>query len=99
MNLLLSHLLIIAKRPMMDSEETDDECIDDTPSTANKTDDECAIVPPPNQTSIMTKPTSKPIKVSDNKPDFKSLRPFFGWSLTDIIKKTFQLTTYKNANE
>ena len=79
--------------PPHKSEDTDDECVDDTSSTANETDDEYDIVPPPDQTSIMTKPTSKPIKVSDNKPDFKSLRPFCGWSPTDIIKQTFQLTT------
>ena len=40
----------------------------------------------------MTKPTSKPIKVSENKPDHESSRPLFGWSPTYIIKHTFQLT-------
>ena len=42
----------------------DDECIIDYQSVQNgNTDDECVIVPLPNQSLNITKPTPKPIKV------------------------------------
>jgi hypothetical protein len=28
-----------------------------------------------------------------HEPDYDQLRPFFGWSATDLIKKTFEHTT------
>ena len=50
-----------------------------TPTVANgNTDDECVIIPPPDQSLNMTKSTPKPIKVSENKPDYESSQPLFG---------------------
>jgi hypothetical protein len=35
----------------------------------------------------------KPVIVSTKEPDYKSLRPYFGWLNADVIKKTFENTT------
>ena len=37
--------------------------------------------------------TSTPRSVTKKDPDFKSLRPLFGWLSPDIIKETFSMTT------
>ena len=36
---------------------------------------------------------SKPIKVSEKNPDYKSLLPLFGWFPIDTIKHIFQIIT------
>ena len=36
---------------------------------------------------------TSPIKTTTNEPDYRSLRPFFGWAPTNIIQLTFKHTT------
>ena len=68
----------------------DDDCVSVPPLDINAIpDEECIIVPPPQVNIHTDKTTNKPIKVSDNKPDYESLKPLFGWVPTDIIKQTF----------
>ena len=72
----------------------DNDCVIVTPPDKNENNDiQCIGVPPPDQNQTMAKPMSKPIKVSDNKLDYKSIRPSFGWLPTGTINQTFQLTT------
>jgi hypothetical protein len=37
--------------------------------------------------------TPSPCLVSPKLPDYKRLCPFFGWMSTDVIKRTFEVTT------
>ena len=67
----------------------DDDCIIISPPDVNEPpDEECMIVPPP-QALHLHKPMNKPIKVSEDKPDYESLWSLFGWLTTDIIRQTF----------
>jgi hypothetical protein len=47
----------------------------------------------PNPTVPDDPPAYIPKVTLKHDPDYKQLRPFFGWSAPDIIKKTFEHTT------
>ena len=64
----------------------DDDCVIVTPPDRNKNaDDECIIVTSPDQNLNIDNLTTKPIKVSENKPDCESIRPLFEWSPINTI--------------